>query len=234
MQGDTATADPKPVSKGTGFDGTRATLLVVTIVLALAGARLLGMGGRSAITGGVLLLIAALAAAAVALGSGAWGPSVEGDLDLSSRLGLGVLGGILAAVVHGLLALFAGWSGIAALLAPGLEVHFSAGDWAVNLVRGVAWGFLFGLVWRGVPGSDFVTKGLVAGVILSLYLLLVRYPFFESAGFLGIEYGAFTAVPVLVGNVVAAVVAAGVIAWGARSPVRPVSRPLVTGTAATR
>jgi hypothetical protein len=234
MQGDTAKADPKPVSRGTGFDATRATLLVVTIVLALAGSRLLVMGGQSAITGGVLLLIAALATEAVALGSGAWGPGVEGDLDLSSRLGLGVLGGILAALFHGLLTLFAGWSGIAGLLAPGLEVQLSGGDWGVSIVRGVTWGFLFGLAWRWLPGSDFVTKGLVASLILSFYLLLVRYPFFESAGFLGLELGAFTSLLVVIGNALAAVVVAGVIAWGARSPDRPVSQPLVTRTAATK
>jgi hypothetical protein len=233
MQGDTAMVDPKPLTKGTGFDGTRATLLVVTIILALAGARLLVMGGRSAITGGILLLIAALAAEAVALGSGAWGPAVEGDLDLSSRLGLGVLGGILAALLHGLLTLFAGWTGIGALLAPGLEVQLSAAEWGMRVLSGVTWGFLFGLAWRWLPGSDFVTKGLVASLILSFYLLLVRYPFFESAGFLGIEFGAFTSLLVLVGNAIAAVVAAGVIAWGARSPDRPVSQALVTRTDAT-
>jgi hypothetical protein len=79
-----------------------------------------------------------------------------------------------------------------------------------------------------------VTKGLNASVVLSLYLLLVRYPLFESAGFLGIEYGAFTSLLVLFGNALAAVVAAGVVAWGARSPFRPVSQPLVTGTSAPR
>ncbi|MCL7926709.1 MAG: hypothetical protein M8841_02875 [marine benthic group bacterium] len=234
MQGETKAADPRPNSRTTGFDGTRATLLVVTIVLALAGARLLAMDGRSAITGGVLILIAALAAEAVALGSGAWGPGVEGDLDLSSRLGLGVLGGILAALVHGLLTLLAGWTGIAALLAPGLEIQLSAADWGVRVLHGVAWGFLLGFTWRWLPGSDFVTKGLLASVILSLYVLLVRYPFFESAGFLGIEFGALTPLLVVFGNALVAVVAAGVIAWGARSPDRPVSQPLVTGTAATR
>ncbi len=234
MPGETTAPDSRPDSRATGYDGTRATLLVVTIVLALAGARLLAMDGRSAITGGVLLLIAALAAEAVALGSGAWGPSVEGDLDLSARLGLGVLGGILAALFHGLLTLFAGWTGIAALLAPGLDVQLSAADWGVRVLHGVAWGFLFGFAWRWLPGSDFVTKGLVASVILSLYVLLIRYPFFESAGFLGVELGALTPLLVVCANALAAVVAAGVIAWGARSPDRPVSQPLVTGTAATR
>jgi hypothetical protein len=234
MQGETTSTDSRPASRATGFDGTRATLLVVTIVLALAGARLLAMGGRNAVTGGILLLIGALAAEAVALGSGAWGPSVEGDLDLSSRLGLGVLGGILAALVHGLLTVAVSWTGIAALLAPGLDAQLSAADWGVRVLHGVAWGFLLGFVWRWLPGSDFATRGLVASVILSLYVLLIRYPFFESAGFLGVEFGALTPLLVVFGNALAAVVAAGVIAWGARSPDRPVSQPLVTGTAAAR
>ena len=107
--------------------------LAVTIVLGLAGARLLITGGRSAITGGILLLIGALAAEAVAFGGRAWGPAVEGSLDLSSRLGLGVLGGILAGLFHALLTLFAGWTGIAALLGSGIEVQLVAADWIVGI-----------------------------------------------------------------------------------------------------
>ena len=126
------------VSAGT-LDGTALALLAVTVVLALAGARLLATGGRGAITGGVLLLIGALAAEAVALGSGTWGPDVEGNLDMSSRLGLGVLGGILAAVFHGLLTMLADWIGITGLLAPGLDAHLTAADWGVRLLHGVAW-----------------------------------------------------------------------------------------------
>jgi len=234
MQGESTPSEMKSAAGGAGLDGTRATLLVVTIVLALAGARLLGMGGRSAITGGVLLLIAALAAEAVALGSGSWGPLVEGNLDLSSRLGLGVLGGILAGLFHALLSLAAGWTGIAGLLAPGLDVHLAAGDWGMRLLQGTAWGFLFGLVFRLVPGSDFVSKGVVASLVFSAYVLLIRFPFFESAGFLGLEHGALTSLLVICGNALCGVIVAGVIAWGTRSPDRPVSQPLVTGTASSR
>ena len=97
MQGEAKTTE---IPAGRGLDGTAVILLAVTMVLGLAGARLLIMGGRSAITGGILLLIGALAAEAVAFGGRAWGPDVEGSLDLSSRLGLGVLGGILAGLLH--------------------------------------------------------------------------------------------------------------------------------------
>lgn len=224
MQAEARSTDA--VSGGT-VDGTGVALLAITVVLGLAGARLLTTGGRSAITGGVLLLIGALAAEAVALGGRAWGPDVEGNLDLSSRLGLGVLGGILAGLFHALLTLFAGWTGIAALLAPGLDVQLSAADWGVRLVHGVAWGFLLGLTYRVIPGADFVGKGLTFGLLFSAYVLLIRFPFFEGAGFLGIEFGAFTSILVLFGSVLAAVLASGVIAWGARSPDRPVSQPLV-------
>ena len=133
MQGEARTTE---MPGGRGFDGTAAVLLVVTIVLGLAGARLLISGGRSAITGGILLLIGALAAEAVAFGGRAWGPDVEGSLDLSSRLGLGVLGGILAGLFHALLTLFAGWTDIAAFLGSGIAVQLAAADWGVRVLHG--------------------------------------------------------------------------------------------------
>jgi hypothetical protein len=225
MQGDTRSTE---LPAGRGIDGTAAVLLVVTIVLGLAGARLMISGGQSAITGGILLLIGALAAEAVAFGGRSWGPEVEGPLDLSSRLGLGVLGGILAGLFHALITQFAGWIDIAAWLGSGLEMQLSAADWGVRVLHGVAWGFVFGLTWRLLPGADFVGKALAFSLIVSAYVLLIRLPFFAGAGFLGVNLGLFTLVLVLVGNALAAVVAAAVIAWGARSPDRPVSQPLVS------
>jgi hypothetical protein len=224
MQGEARTTE---IPAGRGLDGTAVILLAVTIVLGLAGARLLIEGGRSAITGGILLLIGALAAEAVAFGGRAWGSEVEGSLDLSSRLGLGVLGGILAGLLHALLTLFAGWTDIAVWLGSGIDVQLSAADWGVRLLHVFAWGFLLGLTWRLIPAADFAGKGLAFSLVVSAYVLLIRYPFVEGAGFLGINIGMFTSVLVLIGNALAAVVAAGVIAWGARSPDRPVSQPLV-------
>lgn len=224
MQGEATTTE---VPAGRGLDGTAVVLLAVTIVLGLAGARLLITGGRSAITGGILLLIGALAAEAVAFGGRAWGPDVEGSLDLSSRVGLGVLGGIMAGLFHALLTMFVGSTGLAAFLGSAIDVQLSAADWGFRLLHGVVWGFLLGLTYRLIPGSDFVGKGLAFSLVVSAYVLLIRYPFFAGAGFLGIHLGLFTSVLVLVGNALAAVLVAGVIAWGARSPDRPVSQPLV-------
>ncbi len=170
------------LSAGRGINGTAVVLLIVTIVLGLAGARLLVFGGRSAITGGILLLIGALAAEAVAFGGRAWGPDVEGPLDLSSRLGLGVLGGILAGLLHAILTLLAGSTGLAALLGSAVDVQLVATDWGIRLLHGVAWGFLFGLTYRLMPGSDFVGKGLAFSLVVSAYVLLVRFPFVDGRG----------------------------------------------------
>lgn len=224
MPGD-ANATNVPARRG--IDGTAVVLLIVMIVLGLAGARLLMTGGRGAITGGILLLIGAFAAEAVALGGQTWGPDVEGPLDLSSRLGLGVLGGILAGGLHAVLTVLAGASGLTGLLGSAIDVQLVAGDWGIRLLHGVSWGFLFGLTYRLLPGSDFVGKGLAFSLVVSSYVLLVRYPFVAGAGFLGIQLGLFTSVLVLFGNALVAILAAGVIAWGGRSPDRPVSQPLV-------
>ena len=71
MQGEARTT---VIPADRGLDGTAVILLAMTIVLGLAGARLLILGGRSAITGGILLLIGALATEAVAFGGRAWCP----------------------------------------------------------------------------------------------------------------------------------------------------------------
>ena len=100
---------------------TRFSVMTVgagTVALAagLGGVGLLESGSRSGIEGGILLLVAALGLLAVAIGGRPYGPAVEGALDLSARLGLGVLGGVLAGLVHGLLTEAAGSVGLTLLL----------------------------------------------------------------------------------------------------------------------
>ena len=75
----------------------------LALVAAVAGAQVMETGTRLGITGGILLLVAALGLAAVAVGGRPYGPAVEGPLDVSSRIGLGLLGGLLAGLFHGVL-----------------------------------------------------------------------------------------------------------------------------------
>jgi hypothetical protein len=224
MQAETTTqetpAAPRP-------DALSIALGAVAVALVVSGDRLLGMGGKGAISAGVLLLVAALAAVSVSIGGRRYGPAVEGSLDLSARLGLGVLGGLLAGALHGILTALAGSAGLTAILGSGIDVHLSTADWGRRLAQGASWGFVLGLAWRWIPGSDFVRKGLVFSLVLSAYVLLVRYPFFEDAGFLGIGLGIATFPLVLLGNAIVCLLGAGVVAWGERSPDRPVSAPLV-------
>lgn len=224
MQAETTTQEAPSARRP---DALSIALGAVAVALVVSGDRLLGMGGKGAISAGILLIVAALAAASVAVGARRYGPSVEGPLDLSARLGLGVLGGLLAAALHGILTALAGSTGLTALLGSQVDVHLSAADWGRRLLQGASWGFVLGLVWRWLPGSDFVRKGLAFSLVLSAYVLLVRYPFFEDAGFLGVGLGIATFLLVLVGNAIASVLGAGIVAWGERSPERPVSAPLV-------
>ncbi len=224
MHGDSTTTEA-PAVRGPAV--LSLSLALVAAALVVSGERLLSMGGRGPISAGVLLLVAALGAASVAAGSTRFGPSVEGPLDLSARLGLGVLGGVLAALVHGLLTVLAGGTGLVGLLGSGVDAGLGAADWGSRLSHGATWGFLLGLLWRYLPGADPVRKGLVFSLLLSAYVLLVRFPFFESVGFFGLGLGIATLFLVLIGNAVAGVVAASVIGWGARTPERPVSRALV-------
>lgn len=225
MQGETTTRQTPAARRP---DALSIALGAVAVALVVSGDRLLGMGGKGAISAGILLIVAALAAASVAVGSRRYGPAVEGPLDLSARLGLGVLGGLLAGALHAILTALVGWAGLTALLGSGIDVHLSAADWTRRLLQGASWGFVLGLAWRWVPGSDFVRKGLAFSLVLSAYILLVRYPFFEDAGFFGIGLGIATLLLVLLGNALVCVVGAGLVAWGERSPDRPVSAPLVS------
>jgi hypothetical protein len=224
MRGEATTQEAPAARRPAGFS---IALGVVAVALVVSGDRLLGIGGRGAISAGILVLVAALAAAAVAVGSRRYGPAVEGPLDLSARLGLGALGGLLAGAFHAILTSLAGSIGLTAALGSAVDVQLSAAEWGTRLLQGVSWGLVLGLVWRYLPGAEFVRKGLGFSLLFSAYVLLVRFPFFESAGFLGLGLGAATLVFVLLSNAIVCVVAAGIIAWGEHSPDRPVSAPLV-------
>ena len=206
------------VGLGLGFLG---------IMAAFAGLSWVQMGTPLGIQGGILLIVLALGFLAVAIGGHPYGPEVEGALDLSSRLGLGLLGGVLGGLAHGVATEVVGSVQLTLLLGVGIDVDLSAGQYLLRAVYGGAWGLGLGLLYPIVPGASFAGKGAIFSLLPSLYTLLVVYPVFLGLGLLGVRQGFLTFPIVLIGNAVAGMVAAWVIAWGRETDVAPVSAPLV-------
>jgi hypothetical protein len=207
-----------PVGLGLGFLG---------IMAAFAGVSWVQMGTTLGIQGGILLIVLALGFLAVAIGGHPYGPDVEGALDLSSRLGLGLLGGVLGGLAHGVATEVMGSVELTLLLGVGIDVDLSAGQYLLRAVYGGAWGLGLGLLYPLVPGATFAGKGAIFSLLPSLYTLLVVYPVFLGLGLLGVRQGFLTFPLVLIGNAVAGMVAAWVIAWGRETDVAPVSAALV-------
>jgi hypothetical protein len=199
----------------------------VALAAGLGGVGLLEMGSRTGIEVGILLLVAALGLLAVAIGGRPYGPAVEGSLDLSARLGLGVLGGVLAGLFHGLLTEVAGSTGVTLLLGVGVDVDLSAGQYLLRAMYGSVWGVALGLLYPVVPGKGFAGKGATFSLLPSMYTLFVVYPVFLGLGLLGVRQGLLTFPLVLLGNAFGGMVAAWVISWGGETDLAPVSDPLV-------
>lgn len=217
----------EPVAGGSRMSAMAMGLGMAAIVAGVGGVGLLGLGSRVGIEGGVMLLVAALGLLAVSLGGRPFGPDVEGSLDLSARLGLGLLGGALAGVVHGLLTEAAGGLGLTLLLGVGIDVDLSAGQYLMRALYGSAWGVGLGILYPAIPGDGFAGKGSTFSLLPTFYTLFVVYPVFLGLGLLGVRQGFLTFCFVLIGNVLAGVVAAWVVSWAGRTDLAPVSAPLV-------
>ena len=211
-----------------GRRDSRMLPLAIAAILGIAGWRLVMIEGRTALVGGILLLVAALLAAAIGLGGGAYGPQVEGRPDLSSRLALGLLGGVLAGLVHGMLTVTAGWLGVAGLLGAGIDVDLSALDWWGRVVAGGLWGIGLGAFYPVLPGASFLGKGATFGLLLAAWQLFYVYPFELGLGMLGVDAGWGVVPLVVVGNVIGGMIAAWLVAWGGGSRAEALSAPLVT------
>ncbi len=217
----------EPVAGRNRISTMAVGLGAIGLAAGLGGVGLLDMGTRIGIEGGILLLVAALGLLAVAIGGRPFGPAVEGSLDLSSRLGLGLLGGALAGLVHGLLTVAAGSIGLTLLFRVGIDVDLSAGQYLFRALYGSAWGLALGALYPLIPGDEFAGKGTTFSLLPSLYTLFVVYPVFLGLGLLGVRQGFLTFPFVLLGNAIAGLVAAWVISWGAETDLAPVSDPLV-------
>lgn len=198
----------------------------IATILAIAGSRLLLIGDRIGWSGGVLLLAAALVAGAVAIGSPRYGAAIEGPGDLSTRLGLGLLGGVLAGLLHGGLTETVGLLGINTLLGASVDVSLSGLEWWNRAVAGAAWGTVLGLVYPLMSGS-FVRRGAVFGLLPAAWQLFYVYPFRLELGIAGVDAGLGAIPLVIVGAVVCGVVGAWPVAWGSRPRPAPLSAPLV-------
>jgi hypothetical protein len=221
------------MTDGTVSDGasTRAEVqtlpLAIAVVLGIAGARLLMLGTQVALSGGVLLVVGALGAAGVALGSGRYGSPIEASPDLSTRLGLGLLGGVLAGLLHGVLTVVIGWLGVPVLLSAGIDVELSALEWWNRAAAGGVLGLTLGAVYQLLPGQSFLGRGTTFGLLLAAWQLFVVYPFRLGLGMAGLDAGPGVVPLVVLGTIVAGVAAAWTVAWGGRPRDEPLSAPLV-------
>lgn len=190
-----------------------------------AGALLLVTGTGSP-SGGILLLVAGLASASVALGGQRYGPRVEGALDLSARLGLGLLGGLLG----GFLALGARWIlgalGITGALGVSLTALGTGPETLADLGAASLWGMVLGIFFPRLPGLTGASRGAIFSLIPSLYLLLKVYPFDRHLGFFGFGLGTLTFAFVIGLNLLWGMWAGATIAWGATSDEAPVAGSL--------
>jgi hypothetical protein len=205
----------------------RSLPLAISVVLGVAGGRLLLEGTLTSVSAGVLLVVAALAGAGIALGGAAFGPAEEGNTDLSARIGLGLLGGLLAGIFHGVLTVLAGWLDLGAILGINMTSSLEAADWMNRVLLGSAWGLALGVAWHFVPGNSAGTRGAAFGLLLAVWQLFFVYPFRMGLGIAGIEIGLGLTPLVLIGFVSAGFVAGRAIGWGDRTELAPVSSALV-------
>ncbi len=206
--------------------GVRSLPLAISVVLAIAGGRLLLVGSTDAVSAGVLLIVAALAGAGVALGSLPFGAGVEGPVDLSTRIGLGLLGGLLAGLLHGVMTEMAGWLGVASALGAGIDLNLSAAEWWNRSMLGSVGGLVLGLLWQFLPGRGNDQRGAAFGLLLAVWQLFYVYPLRLGLGVAGVDVGLGVVPLVLVGLVASGALAGRIIGWGGKTSLAPLSSPL--------
>jgi hypothetical protein len=209
-----------------GHPGSPLIFSLLAAAAAVGGVYLVGLGSPSGISGGVLVLIVSLASMAVLLGGTTYGPDVEGRLDMSSRIGLGLLGGTLGAVLSAVVQWGFELLRIPLLFGVALSGAFTAGESALHLVSGAVWGALFGILLPLVPGRTVPSRGVLFSLVPTLYVLLKVLPIDRDVGWFGVDLGSLTFLFVALFNLIWGLVAATTLAWGERTELGPVSRYL--------
>ena len=203
-------------------------MILKAVSLAAAGGAiyLLSTGSGRSITAGVLLGVVALAVSAVLFGSVAYGPSTEGRLDLSARLGLGFLGGGLGALASRLALWLLDAIGLREALGVAPMMVGPPAALAVHLGVGAVWGMVLGVVFFHVPAKTALGRGVLFSLVPSLYMLLKVYPVDYDVGIFGMELGALAFVFVFFLNLVWGSIAGVVVGWGDKPEEAPVARPI--------
>lgn len=201
-----------------------------------AGVVLLGTDGAP-LTLAVLLLIAGLAAAGVLLGGGAYGAEAEGRLDLSARLGLGLLGGLLGAAVSAAARAVVATFGSIGALSMGLTSGWTGAEFLSHLGSGAVWGLMLGVLYTHLPGSP-AARGAMFGLAPTLYVVIrlaTGEPELDfargelplvSALALYAGRGVFAVFSVLAVNVLWGAIAGATLGWGEAGDETPVARPI--------
>jgi len=213
-------ANPDPRPPGSPF------LWRVASLASLGGGAFLLATGRGSLSLAILLVIAGLAAAGVLLGSGAWGPELEGPLDLSARLGLGLLGGILGALATVLARLALMGLGVDRVLDVILPVTWTGLELAMHVGSGAVWGMVLGFVFPWLPGATPGGRGALFSLLPSLYVLLKVYPVDRDLGVFGVELGTWMFLFVFALNLLWGAVTGATVGWGETAEDAPVARPI--------
>lgn len=246
MEGDRSVGDP---DVGV-VDRVRSELVgaVSAGVFLLAGGWLALDGDPRGAAAAVILWTAALAMAGLGFGRPAarpgreTAPAPEGApdpgggegtvasarrrLDLSERIGIGPLGGLLGGAAVAVAAWVAGWIGLVDLLA----VDAGAGGGIPGLGRrlwvGAVWGLIFGVFYPRMPGRSPLARGAAFSLIPAVWALLVEYPILRGQGWAGVELGELTFVLVLLFHLVWGLTAGTVFQWAELTSDGPLDRPL--------
>lgn len=185
----------------------------------------------------VLLLIAALAATGVLLGGGAHGVAVEGGLDLSARLGLGLLGGLLGAAVSAAVRTVVATFGSIGAVSMGLTSGWTGAEFLSHLGSGAVWGLMLGVLYTYLSGSP-AARGATFALAPTLYVVIrlgLGEPTLDftrgelplmSALALYVGRGVFAVFSVLAVNVLWGAIAGATLGWGEAGDETPVARPI--------
>jgi len=185
----------------------------------------------------VLLFMAALAAAGVLLGGDAHGADVEGRLDLSARLGLGLLGGLLGAAVSAAARSVVATFGSIGALSMGLTSGWTRAEFLSHLGSGAVWGLMLGVLYTRLSGSP-AARGATFALAPTLYVVIrlgLGEPALDfargelpliSALALYAGRGVFAVFSILAVNVLWGAIAGATLGWGEAGDETPVARPI--------